>query len=154
MEAIKKSAAHEGATNQHELRIAQFCGDVNLAAYMDEKGIKGKQAAEAVRRAGYVKCDKQVVSKVVNSHAYGITFTPTAWSAIYRAYGAPSETVQDEPVKRARIENRMRGVKLCVRFTKSEYARVLLAKEQSGAASMQEFLAGVVLAHAEGVGNG
>lgn len=99
---------------------------INLRAYREERGIKGTDVAEAVQAAGFVKCDKQAVSKVENI-AYGLTFTPRAWRGLFARHGNPSEAV-----RAPRTENRARPNKLCLRFTDDEYKQVLLAIRQSG----------------------
>ena len=115
---------------------------MNLREYMAAKGLVGKDIVAVARDTGFVKCDKQVVSKVVNI-AYGVTFVEQVWDAIYRKHGEPDGA--QKPVRAPKKENRTRGVKLCVRFTESEYSAVLHAKEQSGIDTMQDFLSRVIL---------
>jgi len=98
---------------------------INLRAYREEKGLKGTAVAEAVQSAGFVKCDKQAVSKVENI-AYGLTFTPRAWRGLFARHGNPSEALRS-PMS----ENRAKPNKLCLRFTDDEYRQVLLAIRQS-----------------------
>ena len=123
---------------------------VNLRSYRSDKALKGADVAATLRTAGFIKCDKQVVSKVENP-AYGVTFVPGAWGALLKKYGEPHEAP-----KAAKKEKRARGIRLFFRVTEKEYTAVLQAKEAAGVDTMQDYILfklGVLPSQLEGTEN-
>ena len=132
MEALKKEAANELTTPPNKDSLSGFRGKVKLKAYLDEKGITTKVAANTVKAGGYPKCSSAALSFASNTSMTGVQLVADVYGILYDAHGEPSDLLI-----RRRSDNRSKPCRLSVRLTESEYRAF---NEARGALTAQEFL--------------
>lgn len=137
MEALKKEAATEMTTPPNKDSLTGFRGKVKLKAYLDEKGITTKVAANTVKTGGYPKCSSAAISFASNTNLTGVQLVTDVYGILYDEYGEPSYRLI-----RRRSDNRSKPCRLSVRLTESEYRAF---NEARGLLSTQDFLHKVIM---------